>query len=185
MSLPDLLSNAILYFFIPAWLISGFGDWIFHRLTHISTTSGLKESLLHQLMLVELGVPLLAGLFLEINALVIGIMMLGFLLHEITVLLDLRYSSKKRRIPPGEQIVHSFQELIPLTILSLVIFLHWDQFMALVTLNDEAGFSLEWKHESLPSAYLATLLAASCVLVVAPFLEELWRCYRDADRRRV
>lgn len=184
MPLPDLLSNAILFVFIPAWLISGFGDWIFHRLTHISKTSGFKESLLHQLMMAELGLPLLAGLFLDINALVIGIMILGFLLHEITVLLDLRYSSKKRRIPPGEQIVHSFQELIPLTILSLVIFLHWDQFIALVTLNEEARFSLQRKHDPLPQAYLVTLLAAACLLVVVPFVEELWRCLRDGDRRR-
>lgn len=105
MPLPDLLLSAILYFFIPLWLLARFGDWLFHRLTHISATSGIQESLLHLL---------LAGLFLEINALILGIMLLSLLVHEATVLWDLRYTSGKRRILPGEQMIHSFQELIPL-----------------------------------------------------------------------
>lgn len=183
MLLPDLLLSAILFVFLPLWILAGFGDWLFHRATKISTTSGIRESLLHQVMLVELGIPTLAGLFLEINALVIALMIAGFLLHEITVFADLRYTIDKRRIPPGEQIVHSFQELLPLTLLTLVIFLHWDQFVALVTMNGQANFSLELKREPLPPSYLAALLLAAGLLVVLPFMEELWRCYRHAARR--
>jgi hypothetical protein len=184
MPLPDLLLSAILYFFIPLWLLAGFGDWLFHRLTHISATSGIQESLLHLLLLAEIGVPLLAGLFLEINALILGIMLLSLLVHEATVLWDLRYTSGKRRILPGEQMIHSFQELIPLMLLTLVIFLHWDQFAALLTMNDHANFGLEWKRQPLSSDYVATLLVSAGLLVVLPFTEELWRCYRDRPGRR-
>lgn len=184
MPLSDLVLNAILYFFIPLWLLAGFGDWLCHRITHISETSGIKESLLHILMLAEMGLPMLAALLLEINALVIGLMILGFLAHETTVLWDLRYTTGKRRILPGEQVIHSYQELIPLMLLTLVILLHWEQFIALVTLNGRAEFWLEWKRDPLSPGYLSVLLAGTAVLVVLPFMEELWRCYRHAAGHR-
>lgn len=179
MQLSELLAGSILYFFIPLWLLAGFCDWLCHRITHISTTSGIKESLLHMLMIGELGLPMLAGLFMEINALVIGIMILAFVTHEATVLWDLRYASGKRPIPPGEQIVHSFQELIPFMLLTLVIFLHWDQFAALITMNGHTDFTFAWKREPLPAGYLTVILVGACLLVVLPFTEELWRCYRQ------
>jgi hypothetical protein len=184
MQLDDLLSNAILYVFIPLWLLAGFADWLCHRVAHISETAGVKESLLHLLMLAEAGLPLLAALFLEINALIFGIMVLGFLVHEATVLWDLRYASSKRRILPVEQMVHSFQELIPLTILSLLAFSYWDQFAALATLAPDADFGLQWKREKLPAAYLIVVLLGAVVLVVLPFIEELWRCCRAAPGSR-
>jgi len=184
MTLSYLLSASILCFFIPLWMIAGFADWLFHRHSRISETSGVKESLLHLLMIGEIGVPMLAGLFLEINALVIGLMIAGFLAHEATVLWDLRYAASKRRILPGEQIIHSFQELIPLTVLALVIFLHWEQFEALVTMSDHAHFVLAWKRDPLAPGHLMLLLAGAAVLVVLPFVEELWRCYRHEGRQQ-
>jgi hypothetical protein len=183
MPLPDLLSGAILFFFLPLWLLAGWGDWLFHRKTHISTTSGIGESLLHLLMLGEVGLPVLAGLFLEINALVLAFMAAGFLAHEATVYWDLRYTASKREIRPGEQMIHSYQEAIPLTLLVLVAVLHWEQCIALVTLDPAAAFGLAWKRHPLPPAYVAAILSAAALLVVLPFLEELWRCYRDAGRR--
>lgn len=185
MSLPELLSGAILFFFIPLWLLAGFGDWLFHRKTHISETSGAGESLLHLLMLGEVGLPVLAGLFLEINALVLAFMVAGFLAHEATVLWDLRYTTGKRTILPGEQVMHSYQEVIPLMLLALVAILHWDQFLALVTFSAQADFRLAWKTDPLPPSYLAGIIAAAALLVVLPFLEELWRCYRQAAARRI
>lgn len=178
-----LLRNAILYVFIPLWLLAGFCDWLFHRRQGISRNAGVKESLFHQLMLAEVGLPLLAALFLEINALLLALMVAGFLLHELTVLADLRYASTKRIIPPGEQIIHSFQEILPLLLLSMVAILHWDQFRALVTLGDEARYTLEWKQDPLPPGYVAGLLAATAAMIVVPYAEELWRCCRDRHLR--
>lgn len=185
MPLPDLLSGAILFFFIPLWLLAGFGDWLFHRKTHISETSGAGESLLHLLMLGEVGLPMLAGLFLEINALVLALMIAGFLAHEATVLWDLRYTANKRTILPGEQVIHSYQEAIPLMLLVLVAILHWDQFMALLTVSANAEFRLAWKSDPLPPAYLGGIVAAAGIMVVLPFIEELWRCYRHAAANRM
>ncbi|GIZ52751.1 diguanylate cyclase [Noviherbaspirillum aridicola] len=179
MSAHVLITNAILYVFIPLWLLAGFGDWLFHRRTGISHNAGLKEAVLHQLMLAEVGLPLLAGLFLEINALLLALMIAGFLLHEATVLWDLRYASSRRTIAPGEQIVHSYQELLPLILLTLVAVLHWDQFRALLTLSGEARFVFEWKRDPLPAAYVWTVIVAGVLLIGIPYTEELWRCWRD------
>ncbi|MEC4717546.1 diguanylate cyclase [Noviherbaspirillum sp. CPCC 100848] len=185
MTLPNLMVNSILYFFIPLWIIVGFGDWLFHRITKISETSGVKESLLHLLMLSEIGIPLLMGLFLEINALVLGIMLIGFLAHEATVLWDLRYAVDKRTILPGEQVIHSFQELLPLMMLVLLVFLHWEQFVALVSMNGQADFQLRMKENPLPPSYLAGVIAGAGLLIALPYMEEFWRCYSASDRRRV
>lgn len=184
MTLQDLMVNSILYLFIPLWLLVGFADWLFHRITSISETSGLKESLLHLLMLGEIGMPMLMGLFLEINALVLAVMIAGFLAHEATVLWDLRYAVDKRNILPGEQVIHSFQELLPMMMLALLVFLHWDQFIALVSMNGMADFQLRWKQEPLPLSYLAAVLASTGLLIGVPYMEECWRCYSAREKRR-
>jgi hypothetical protein len=62
-----------MYFLLPLWLAAGFADWLCHRATHIEATTGAKESLIHLLMFAEVSVPLLAAIFLEVNALVIGL----------------------------------------------------------------------------------------------------------------
>lgn len=178
MQIPELLLNSIIYFFIPLWLVAGFGDWICHRLTRISETSGIKESLLHLIMLGEIGLPLMASLLMEINALVFVLMVAGFLLHEVTIWWDLHYAQSKRLILPSEQMIHSFQEIIPLILLILLGFLHWDQFAALMTLSADADFTPHWKLHPLPFWYLICLFLCSCLLVVFPFMEETWRCYR-------
>jgi hypothetical protein len=186
MALNELLTGFVLFFLIPLWLAAGFGDWLCHRRSGISRTAGVKESALHLLMIGEIGLPILAGLFLEINALVLALMAGAFLLHEATVYWDLRYAAPRRVISPVEQLIHSFQELIPLMALSAVALLHWDQFAALLGHDGGAGrgrYLLEWKRNPLPAAYLAVVLAATAVCVAIPFLEEFWRCLRDgADR---
>jgi len=182
MALPDLLLAAIFYFFIPLWLLAGFCDWLFHRATGIERTSGLPESLLHHLLLAEGGLPLLAGLLLEINALVLAFMIVCWLAHEATVYIDLRYTTGKRFISPAEQMNHSVQEMVPLAVLVLVVFLHWEQFVALATLSDDADFALRLKRDPLPAGHVAAVLGASLVLVVLPFVEETWRCWQAQPR---
>ena len=55
----QLLINLILYGLLPLWGITGFIDWICHRLSQVESTSGLKESLIHSLMGVQLAIPIL------------------------------------------------------------------------------------------------------------------------------
>src|SRR3954465_14280740 len=73
-----------LYFILPLWLLAGFADYLCHRASRIESTSGYRESLLHLLMLIEIGVPLLAAIFFEINALIIATMIVGFVVHQLT-----------------------------------------------------------------------------------------------------
>jgi hypothetical protein len=58
---------------------------LWHRQTKIETTSGVKESMMHLLMMAEAGAPILTGLFLEMNAGALALMGTGWLLHELTV----------------------------------------------------------------------------------------------------
>ena len=110
---------------------------------HIERTSGYKESLLHLLMFAEIAIPLLAALFFEINALVILLMIAGFIAHEVTSLWDVSYAIDKREVTPIEQHVHSFLEMLPLMSVIIVIILHWPQFLALFGAGPEtARFTL-------------------------------------------
>jgi hypothetical protein len=49
------------------WLLAGVADWACHRRTGLERTTGVKESLLHLLMIAQVGLGVLAVLFLEIN----------------------------------------------------------------------------------------------------------------------
>ncbi len=71
--------------------------------------------------------------------------------------------------------MHSFLELIPLTGLTLIVARHWPQFLALFGAGGEpARFTLAWKGEPLPFAYVVAVLGAAALLG-ALYLEELAR----------
>jgi hypothetical protein len=63
----DITRNILMYFILPLWLAAGFADYLCHRAAHIERTSWLKESILHLLQFVEMGIPILAAMFLEIT----------------------------------------------------------------------------------------------------------------------
>src|SRR5688572_20667372 len=73
------LINLILYGLLPLWGIAGFIDWCCHRATKVESTSGLKESLVHSVMGIQLGIPILLCLLFEINVLVLFICVLMWL----------------------------------------------------------------------------------------------------------
>ena len=114
MDTTQLTIAVLMYFVLPVWLAAGFADYLCHRASNIATTSGPKESMLHLLQFAEMAVAVLAALFLEINALVLLIMLVCFVLHEATALWDLSYASTRREVTPIEQHVHSFLEMMPL-----------------------------------------------------------------------
>ena len=166
----------LLYFVLPVWLLAGFADWLCHRATNIETTTGLKETYIHILMFLEMGLPLLAALFLEINALVIAFMIVLFFCHEATALWDVSYAVTARRVSPIEQHVHSFLEMVPLMALLLVISRHWPQFLALFGFGEEpAQFALKKRTDPLPGNYIVAVLTGIFVLELLPYLEEYWR----------
>ena len=173
----------LLYFVLPAWIGAGLLDWQRHRQTKIEETAGTHESLIHALMMAELGLPILMGLFLEINALVLAVMVATFFVREATAFWDVAYAEGRRAVTPTEQHVHSVLEVLPFMVTSMLLCLHWDQARALVGHGPErARFTLRPKRPGLLSRrYVAGILAAVGGCVGLPYAEEFWRCYR-ADR---
>jgi hypothetical protein len=182
--LQELLRNTLLYVVLPVWMLAGFGDWLSHRLQHIEHTAGLKESLIHLMMLAELGPCLLLVLLCEVNALVLVVLVLACIAHEATVWWDLLYAVKRRPIPVVEQWLHSFQLAAPWVSLAGLMLLHWNQARALVGLGPEAAdWTLQWKRQPLSPAQIGVTIAAGFVLIALPFLEEAWRCWHSGPAR--
>jgi hypothetical protein len=174
------------YFLLPLWIVPGLLDYVWHRRTKIESTSGLPESVSHSLMLAEVGVPLLAGLLLEINAGVLGLMIGGFLLHEATAIWDVTYTARRRPILPMEQHTHSFLDVLPFCGLSFVICMHWDQFLALTgQAKAKPCFNIRLKRPPLPPRYLASIFTAIAIFLVLPYGEELIRCWRARTRGEI
>lgn len=170
----------LMYAIMPVWIAAGFADWLCHRRTDIEHTSGVKESLIHLLMFAEVGLPLMAALFLEINALVIAFMVVMFFIHQATALWDVSYAVGQREVKPIEQHVHSFLEMIPLMGIALVVVSHSDQFTGLVFMDGTADFGLSLKHDPLPPAYLALVLLSAFLFSALPYLLELRRGMKAA-----
>jgi hypothetical protein len=171
---------AILMFLVyPLWVAAGLVDWFCHRRTAIERTSGLKENLMHLAMTAEVGLAMLAVALLEVNAAVLLIVLLAYVVHELTVYWDLHYTTPLRRVGPFEQMVHSVLEMLPLLSLALLAVTQWDQALALVGMgSDAADFSLQRKAEPWPRSYLLAAVAAGLLFNVVPLLEEGWRCWR-------
>jgi hypothetical protein len=170
---PDTAAFLLMYVVYPLWVAAGFADWECHRRTGIAVTSGLKESLLHWLMYLEIGLAMLAVAFLEINGAVLAIVGAVFVLHEATVYWDLDYSSLQRDVAPFEQMVHSFLELLPLVSLALLAVIAWPQ---------AGDFTLRPRAVPLPPAYLLAAAAASVLFNALPLLQEAASCIRARRR---
>jgi hypothetical protein len=151
--------------------------------SHIEATSGPKESALHLLEFAEMAVPILAAIFLEINALIIGVAIVCLILHEATAIWNVRYAYATREVTPTEQHVHSFLEMLPLMGLTIIAILHWGQFLALFGFGTErADFGIRLKQPPLPWLYVTVMLTLVLLFVVLPFLEEFARTLRHRGR---
>lgn len=163
----------------PLWVAAGFADWACHRATRIEATSGVRENILHWVMFAEVGVGVLAVVLLEVNAAVLLVVLGVFVVHELTVWIDLRYTVPRRRVTPLEQMVHSFQEVFPLLSLALLSVLAWDQALALAGSGTQpADLGLRWKREPLPAPVLLAGLAMVALLNALPLAQETWTCLR-------
>jgi hypothetical protein len=172
----------LLYVVIPSWITAGFLDWLLHRRSNISTTSGPLESVFHLLLLLEVGLPLTVVLVCEVTAVTLVFLLVGSVLHSITVLGDTTYASSRRLITPLEQSIHAYLEVLPYTALLLLASAHWP-------IVKEIGEALprELHHEywglrrrdaTLPAAYLVGLFTSAAAFAVLPYIEELIRGLR-------
>lgn len=174
--------DILVYVVLPLWVVAGFLDYLCHRKSDIEHANGVKESALHWLMLGEVGVPLLAVVFLKVNALLMIFAVLCLIAHEVTGYLDLQLAMRTRKVTAFEQQVHSVLEMMPLTAMLLLFILHWGQLQALLGFGPEhADFSIALK--PLPGwAEIVPPAVAFLVLAIVPYLEEFFRGLR-AERR--
>src|SRR5689334_25243891 len=165
------------YFIVPVWIGAGFLDYLWHRRTRIETTSGLEESLMHSLMMLEAGPAVLAPLFLEINAGLLGWMLGLSVVHEATVLWDLSFTAPRRVIPAGEQVTHTFLEAPPFLVTAAAISTHWDQFLALLGRGRQRPeFKLRLRRPPIPLSDVLLIFASLAVFGALPHADELRRC---------
>jgi hypothetical protein len=168
----ELLLNFVWYVLFPVWILAGLADYLCHRRSDIEHTSGFKESVLHVLQAAEVGVPLLAALFLEINALVLCLMAVLVVAHTATAMWDVSYSTPRRYISPLEQHIHSYLEILPMVAVAIGAIVHWDAFRAPFT------FELALKDNPVPPVSIALVLGTVAVLNGLPLLEEVLRTRR-------
>jgi hypothetical protein len=181
-----LLINVILYGLLPLWGIAGFIDWVCRRATHVERTSGLKESLIHSLMGLQLGIPILLCLIFKVNVLIFFICALMWVLHEFVAHWDVHYASPLRRISIWEVHVHNYMATVPLYLFMLIVVINWDVAVKAVTFQWSGQFTLN-RLVSPPgtTAYLPEYLVFMSVLCVFPYLEENIRCLRYARSVRI
>jgi hypothetical protein len=184
-SLRELIPGFMLYVLLPLWFVAGVADYLLHRRTRIEHTSGVGESRLHVLQAIEIAIPLLAGLFLEINSLVLGIMILFVLAHTATALWDAAYSTPRRYISPLEQHVHSHLEYVPLIAVALVVLMHWEGFLGLLSLpGGTADFGIRLKRAPLSGAVILAVLVPVFLVQGTLLAEEAIRTGRAARSPR-
>jgi hypothetical protein len=164
------------------WLLAGLADWYCHRRTRIELTSGMRESLLHALQLGLVGLPLLAVLFLKVNAAVLLAMLAGLALHQAAAVWDVRRANATRGIAPAEQHIHGMLEMIPFAAAAIVAILNWPAFLSLFGIGD-ASFAFRLKDLPLPAWYLDSVLIAVVLLGLLPYGEELLRTWRASAAR--
>ena len=179
METQNLLINMILYGILPLWGISGFIDWMCHRATGIEHTSGLKESLIHSLMGIQLGIPIILCLLFYVNVGILLICVAAWLAHEFVAHWDVSYTSPIRNISIWEVHVHNYMATIPLFLLMLIAVINWDITVKLVSLDwaGQFGFQRVEKPHGSPT-YLTGYLTFMAVFCVFPYLEENIRCLR-------
>jgi hypothetical protein len=174
-----IVQDLLMVVLLPVWMLAGLGDWLCHRVQRIEHSTGIKESLMHLMLICEMGVGVCAALFLDVNAAVLVLLLVCCVAHELTTWWDLSYAMTLRRIPVVEQWVHSLQMVLPWTGLIALMVLHRDQSLALLGLGAQApDWVWRWKDPALPLSYIVTAIIASGVAVWLPFLEEAWRCLR-------
>lgn len=154
----------------PAWLAAGLLDYAIHARQRIEHSAGPYESALHLLQALQVGLPVLVLLFLEITRATYAVMVLAVLAHAWTSWRDTCYAASVRPIGPAEQKAHAVLDMVPWFGLALVAVIHRD------ALGPGSGdWGLRLRAEPFPPAVVVAVLAASVASGVVPALLELRR----------
>lgn len=179
-----LLFDFILYGCLPLWLIMGFADYCCHRQAQIEKTTGLKETMYHAIMGIQIGIPVFLGLYFEINVLLFLVMFAVLIFHEWVAHHDVLYALNTRKISIWETHIHGFLEVIPFVIVALIICINWDNFIDFITLNWAGHMALEPKRHPFDLYYITWYIVFMLVVDVIPYIEEFIRCWRHGKLRQ-
>ncbi len=160
---------------LPLWIVAGFVDWVFHRRSRIEHTSGTAENMFHLGLFAIVAAGATAVGLLEVNALLIAILLAVFVLHQVLTWVELRFVITRRFVGPGEQMVHSFLELLPLTVAFILV---------IDATHTAAARLTEWTLQLREDARLPPLAACAAAVVLfnlLPLLEEHVRCRRESS----
>ncbi|MBV9330269.1 MAG: diguanylate cyclase [Alphaproteobacteria bacterium] len=176
--------DVLVYVVLPVWVVAGFGDYLCHRASHIERAAGARETLIHWLMLGEVAVPVLAALYLNIDAAVLLAMILFLAAHEATGYIDLRLAMATRKVSALEHQIHSVLEIAPAIALLLVAILHWPQAQALFGFGAEPfDWRISLKAPPTPGELVPPLVSV-ILLSLLPYGEEMFRDLRARRRAR-
>lgn len=161
------LWNILGFGILPLWLAAGGADWLCHRRTDIERTSGPRESQFHIALFLQIAVPALLALWLEITAAMLLLMLACVLVHMLTSWWDTRFAQPRRHIAPIEQLVHSWLEMLPVFALVIVVVLHAREFS-----DPRWGFP---PREIAVSTAWRWVVVAGFAIGFGLILEEWWR----------
>ncbi len=184
-STDSLVINLMLYAILPLWGIAGFVDWLCHRATSIETTTGIKESIIHAIMGLQVGVPIVLCIAYRVNVLVLLLCLIIWIAHEVVAHLDVHTAVSRREISVWEMHAHSYLSTIPFYLLALIGVVNHDIVLKLLSLDWVGEMGLEVR--DIPAGgrhYLTWYLGFMGIICVVPYTEELARCYRVARRNR-
>jgi len=175
-----IVLNILLYVLLPLWVVAGGVDWFCHRATNIESSAGLREALVHAVMGVQVGIPILLGLMFEVNVLVLIMCILAFVAHELVAHYDVKYAQDLREISIWETHAHSYLATLPFFIILLIIVRRWETFIDFITLNWAGSMHLQWREESLGvnGNFAVGYIVFMLVFGVMPYLSEIYRCWK-------
>ena len=180
----DLVLALLLYVILPLWGLSGFVDWICHKKTRIHETSGLKESLLHITMGIQVGIPIFLSMLFQMNVLVMMLCFLAWLCHEVVAHYDVHYTAPRRDISIWEVHAHNYLATVPFYMVALVVVRNFDVFLDLVLFNWSGQLGLQWRETPVGgTGYLPFYLAFMSVFCYFPYFEEFMRCALHARKK--
>ena len=170
---------------MPVWWAGGLLDYAIHRRQRIEHTAGPYESALHLLQALQVGVPVLVVLFLQITATTFAVLLAAVVVHALTSWRDACYATSVRLVGPAEQKAHAVLDMVPWFALALVALLHRDALAPLLQAS-AADWSLRLRDRPFEPAVIAYVLAGSIGAGVVPGLFELARGRRAlaANARR-
>lgn len=168
------LLGAVVY---PLWLLAGVADVLVHWRDRIERHTGTHETLMHVAMCVQMGIPVLLVLFLDVTAPVFLIATVAVVVHGWTSWRDARFADRVRHIGPLEQKIHVVLDAVPWLALAVLALLHAPALAGLVGAG-EADWRWRWREPAFAPWVLGSVVTSAIVLGLLPSLLELRRAWR-------